>query len=109
MSHGFIVTLNNQTIHEYNEARIPGRLNRYLDQMDQDMEKGIQLGNSWEEHPTELQKQQYVAMVLFDGLEKNDSNLVNVVSAYLFDRYKTLSEINFEQNEELINLKIVSL
>lgn len=109
MSHGFIVTLNNQTIHQYNEARIPGRLNRYLDQMDQDMEKGIQLGDCWKEHPTEIEKQQYVAMVLFDGLEKNNLNLVNVVSAYLHDRYKSLSEINIEQNEELINLKIVSL
>lgn len=109
MSHGFIVTLNNQTIHEYNEARIPGRLNRYLDEMDQDMEKGIQLGDSWQAHPTEMQKQQYVAMVLFDGLEKKDENLVNIMSAYLFNRYKTLSEINIELNEESINLKIVSL
>ena len=109
MSHGFIVTLNNQTIHEYNETRIPGRLKRYLDEMDQGMEMGVQLGDHWQDHPTDFQKQQYVAMVLFRGLQKKDSNLVNIVSAYLQDRYKSLSEINIDQSEDLIDLQIVSL
>ena len=109
MSNGFIVTLNNQTIHKYNEARIPGRLHRYLGQMDQDMEKGIQLGDNWQTDPTEIQKQQYVAMVLFDGLQKKDPNLVEIVSAYLQDRYKNITEVNINQSEDIINLKIVSL
>lgn len=104
MSKSFTVTLNNQTIHKYSEERIPGRLMRYLDEMESDMQKGIQLGDNWQADPSDIQKQQYVAIVLLDGLQKKDSNLVNVTSAYLLNRNESLSEINITQQDGLFNL-----
>lgn len=108
MSKGFTVTLNEQTIHTYNDSRAPGRLRRFMDEMDRDMQSGVQLADEWVEQPSELQKQQYVAMVLFDALEKKDSNLVSLMSSYLIERYETLEEIRITQQEDLINLQIIS-
>lgn len=107
MSKGFIVTLNNQTIHAYKYTRIPGRLIRYLDEKERDMQKGVQLAGQWVETPTEFQMQQYVALVLFDALMKKDSNLINVASAYLSDRYQFITEISITQKGELFNLRII--
>lgn len=105
---GFVVNLNNQMIYKYKETRIPGRLLRHLDRMEKDMQNGINLGGQWVESPSELQKHQYVALVLFDSLQNNNSNLVNITSAYLLDRKKSLSQINITQHEDQFALNLIS-
>lgn len=109
MSHGFLVTLNRQVIFEYNLTRAPARVRRYLDEMDHDMQQGIKLGDEWIEAPTDFQMQQYVAMTLLNGLDRNDSNLVNVMASYLVDRMPELEEIRVEESGELFNLKLITL
>ena len=108
MNSSFVVSLNNQTIHMYSEPRIPGRLMRYLQEMNEDMDSGIQLGEQWIPNPTELQKLQYVSTVLFDSLQKNDTNLINITSAFLADKFDCETQIQITQQEELFNLKIIS-
>jgi len=106
---GFIVTLNKQVIYTHKEKRIPGRLLRHLDEMEQDMQKGINLGGQWVQSPSELQKLQYVALVLFDSLQAKNSNLVNITSSYLSDRNKSLTEINIIQQDDQFILNLLSI
>lgn len=108
MSKAFKVSLNNQTIHTYSEPRIPGRLMRYIDEMNSDMDKGIQLGEQWVTTPSSLQKIQYVSMILLDSLQNNDVNLINVTSAFLANQFDSETEIQFTQQDDLFNLKITS-
>lgn len=57
MLHGFIVTLNSQTIYTYKDIPAPARLRRYLDEMDLHMESGVELDGSFITQPSEYQRQ----------------------------------------------------
>ena len=108
MNNGFIVTLNDQLIYTYTHMPLPGRLRRYHDEMDKQMDNGIKLGEQWIDQPGALQKQQYVAMTLFNALEQKDTNLVNVVSSFLSGRYQSIKEIRVTEQDDVFNLSIIS-
>jgi len=108
MSEKFILTLNNQIIYTYNKMRIPGLLLRFLEQMDRDMDVGIQLGEYWVQQADEETKIRVVAMMLFNAIEQHDTNQMNVMSAYLLNRNETLVEIKVNQQDDCFNLQIIN-
>jgi len=107
MKNSFNVTLNEKIIYSYSEKASPARLRRFLDEIDQDMAQGIQLGDRNETNPSLIQKQQYVSMRLFHAIEKNNSNLTELLSAYLMSRNPDLKEISIIEKDNLLNLKLI--
>ena len=108
MNNGFIVTLNDQVIYTYTPVPLPGRLRRYHNEMDIQMDAGVNLAEHWIDQPSAFQKQQYVAMTLFNALEQKDTNLVNVVSSFLSGRYQSITEIRVTEKDDVFNLSIIS-
>jgi len=108
MPQGFIVSLNNQIIYTYKDIPAPARLRRYLDEMDLHMGKGVQLGDAFIAQPSEFQRQQYVAMDLIHNLEKKDSQIIEVLSAYLMKRNSSLIEINVSSKDDIFNMKFIT-
>ena len=108
MSNSFIVSLNNQTVYEFNETRHPARLRRHLEEIDENLNQGIQLGDQWLDKPDAFQKQQYIAMVLLNALDQNNSDLVSLMSAFLSNKYSQLKEIRATSNEDYFNFTLIS-
>ena len=107
MKNSFNVTLNKQIIYTYTDKPAPARLRRYLEEMDNDMSQGIQLGELFVKQPDEFQRLQYVAMKLFNALDVNDLNQAEVMSAYLLKRKSQLNEVCIHLAGDLINLKLI--
>ena len=108
MPSGFVVTLNKQIIHTYEDIPAPARLRRHFDELDQYMESGVQLGDTFVKQPSAYQKQQYVAMDLIHSLEKNDSQIVQVLSAYLMKRISQLIELKVTSKDDVFNMKFIT-
>jgi len=107
MKNSFNVTLNKQIIYSYKDKPSPARLRRFLDEMDNDMSSGIQLGEVHEKNPSLIQKLQYVSVRLFDAIEKKDTNLMELLSAYLMSRKPELKEISIIEKDDLLNLELI--
>lgn len=107
MKNSFNVTLNKQIIYSYKDKPSPARLRRFLEEMDNDMASGIQVGDSYEKNPTLMQKLQYVSIRLFDAIEKKDSKLIEILSAYLMNRRPELKEISIIEKDDLLNLELI--
>jgi len=106
MKNSFNVTLNEKIIYSYTDKPAPARLRRFLDEIDNDMNSGIQLGELYEETPSLIQKQQYISMKLFYAIEKNDKNLIELLSAYLMSRSPEIKQVLITESGDLFNLKL---
>ena len=107
MKNSFNVTLNKKIIYSYKDKPSPARLRRFLEEMDNDIASGIQVGENYEKNPTLIQKLQYVSIRLFDAIEKKDSNLSDILSAYLMNRRPELKEISIIEKDDLLNLELI--
>jgi len=107
MKNSFNLTLNEKIIYSYIDKPAPARLRRFLDEMDNDMSRGIHLGGLYQEQPSLIQKLQYVSLKLFDAIERKDNNLIELLSAYLMNRKPHLKEISIIEKEDLLNLKLI--
>ena len=96
------IYLNDELIIEHDrDRRLPGHQRLFLDNMDQDMDKGISLDSNVIEKPDAQQRMQYVAMRLVQGILSDNQGTVSATCAYLCNRYDTLKEIHaLEQDEE---------
>ncbi len=108
MRDGFIVSVNTQIVYECNDTRFPARLRRHLDEIETDISEGIQLGDNWVDQPDAFQKQQYIAMVLLNALDKQDTNLVKLLSAYLVSRYTNLGEIRATSSGDFYSFSLIN-
>lgn len=108
MPEAFNVTLNNQTIFQASQDRLPGRVRRYLDEMDQDMDTGIMLGEQPVATPDAYQKQLYVAMQLLIAIDDHNKNLAQVLCCYLQERNPQLIEVRVTEQDGEFNLKLVA-
>ena len=102
----FKLVLNNEIIYEYSQVTHPARLRRFFDEIERDLSAGINLVGEAIESPTDLQKFQYISMMLFDALEKNNQNLVEVLSAFISTRCNEIDEINIQQQGDVFNLSL---
>ena len=77
-------------------ARLPGRQRDFLDKMDEDMDKGIQLAGRQVSQPDRLQRAQYVAMHLLQAFRENNQGMINATAAYLSQRLPELKRIQVQ-------------
>ena len=88
------VIVNDEAILEFDRKKpVPGHQRQYLDQMDERMDKGIQLGDDFIKEPNALQRSQFVANSLVNLLFKEEYPLATAMCTYLAKRLPDLQQL----------------
>jgi hypothetical protein len=94
MSDKLTIVLNGQAVVEYDRGKpLPEQQQAYLDKMDAEMDKGLQIGGEDIRHPDVKQKAQFVALKLFQALEANSEAIIAASCAYLATRMPDLKQV----------------
>jgi hypothetical protein len=102
------VVINDAVKLEYDRsARLPGKQRDFIDKMDADMDEGIELEEQRISHPDAVQRGQYVAMTLLQGMEADNEALVGACCAYLSSRMPGLREIRAEADSEGFSMRLL--
>ena len=88
------VIVNGEPILEFDRKKpVPGHQRQYLDNMDAQMDQGIQLGDDFIENPNELIRSQFVANSLVNMLFKEQYSTAIAMCTYLAKRMPELQQI----------------
>lgn len=102
------VYFNNIKVYEYDKnTRQPGTQRRFYNEMDLDMEQGIELNSEIINSPDKMQRAHYVVMNLLYGIEKNDDGLISATCGYLANRLPELKQIHATDKGEDIILDLL--
>jgi hypothetical protein len=94
MSDKLSVVLNGQVVVEYDRSKaLPEHQLAYLDKMDAEMDKGLQIGGEYIKHPDLKQKAQFVSLQLFQALSANSDAIIAASCAYLANRMPELKQV----------------
>ena len=94
MSRNLVVYVNGMRRLEFDRSRgVPGQQRRLLDEMDDDMGQGIQLGDDRIAAPDDEQRAQYVMQHLLNALARGEENAAVVFCTYLGVRLPELVAI----------------
>ena len=108
MRHMLTLVINEQIVLQYDKNnRLPGHQRRFLERMDDDMNRGIVLGAESLEHPDREQRTRYVAMKLVQAALNDNENLKMAACAYLGDRSPELVKIIAEESDENVSMQLV--
>ena len=95
-----LVIFNNEAVLEYDRSKpMPGQQRQYLDRMDERMDQGIQLGDTFIETPNPLQRAQFVANSLVNSLLKQNFDQAVAMCTFLGKRMPDLQQIKCEGSE----------
>ena len=90
----FYVILNDEPLLEFDRKKpVPGHQRQYLDNMDSQMDQGIQLGDDFITTPNPLQRSQFVANSLINLLLKDEYSMAIAMCTYLAKRMPDLQQI----------------
>ena len=88
------VIVNDEPVLEFDRSKpVPGHQRQYLDNMDSQMDQGIQLGNDFIKQPNALQRSQFVANSLINHLFKDEYSVAIAMCTYLGKRMPDLKQI----------------
>ena len=73
----------------------------FFDSMDNDMNKGWQMGRDWIEHPTPHQRLLIVADKLYSALENRDKKLTMMMAGYILSRAPHVTSIEMDVTGEM--------
>ncbi len=108
MSQQIEVSINNQVVLQFDrQPRLAGKQRQFLDNMDEDMDQGIDLAGQPCPSPTPFQKAQYVAMTLMRALDEKDDELVAACCSYLGSRHADLKVIKTLMHGDSIQMELV--
>lgn len=94
MSKNLVIYINGMRRLEFDRGQgVPGQQRKLLDEMDLDMDNGIQLGDERIEAPDAQQKAQYVIEHLLNALARQQEQAAVVFCTYLGVRLPELLEI----------------
>jgi len=90
----FYVVLNDEPLLEFDRKKpVPGHQRQYLDNMDSQMDQGIQLGDDFIKSPNPLQRSQFVANSLINLLLKDEYSTAIAMCTYLAKRLPDLQQV----------------
>ena len=103
------VIVNNDPILEFDRAKpVPGHQRQYLDNMDSQMDQGIQLGADFIKAPDALQRSQFVANSLVNHLLKEEYSVAIAMCTYLAKRMPDLKQIKCQGDlEKELSIELV--
>lgn len=103
------VVVNGVSILEFDRGKpIPGQQRQALDVMDQNMDKGIKLGEEHIPSPNPMQRAQFVANSLINALFAENYSLATAMSTYLAKRIPELQQVKAAGDiETSLNIELV--
>lgn len=102
------VVLNGNEIYEYEKnTRHPGKQREFLDNMDLDMDEGIEIDGKLISHPDRMQRAQYVAMSLLYGIQMESKGLISAACGYLVTRLPDLKQIRAVEKGEEVTMDLI--
>ena len=109
----FYVILNDEPLLEFDRKKpVPEHQRQYLDNMDSQMDQGIQLGDDFIKAPNPLQRSQFVANSLVNLLLKDQYSMAIAMCTYLAKRMPDLQQIKAKgefgsQKENELTIELV--
>ncbi|MEE9445821.1 MAG: hypothetical protein V3V19_09175 [Cocleimonas sp.] len=108
----FYVILNDEPLLEFDRKKpVPGHQRQYLDNMDSQMDQGIQLGDDFIRTPNPLQRSQFVANSLINLLLKDEYSMAIAMCTYLAKRMPELQQVKaqgkFDDKENDLSIELV--
>lgn len=88
-------------------SRHTGIQRRFFDEMDLDMDKGIELNGEMIESPQKVQRTNYVAMSLLYGIENDNEGMISATCGYLANRLPGLKQIQATETGEEVTLDFI--
>ncbi|MEE8388943.1 MAG: hypothetical protein V3R65_10230 [Acidiferrobacterales bacterium] len=79
----------------------------FFDKMDNDMDRGWQMGADYVEKPDKLQRCQIAADRVLDAIGTHNDNLKLLMLGFILDRVPTVSEIVIDTGGEVMNTEII--
>ncbi len=108
MSTKLRVVLNGTEVFEYEKnTRHPGKQREFLDNMDLDMDEGIEIDGELISAPDKLQRAQYVAMSLLYGIKMQSEGLISASCGYLVTRLPDLKQIRAVESGEEVTMDLI--
>ena len=108
MSTKLTVVLNGQPIVEYDRnVRLPGHQREFLDKMDMDMDKGLEVNGELSANPDLGKRAQYIAMHLVQAIVNDNEAMISAMCAYLATRIPDLKQIKADEQGENISIDLV--
>lgn len=103
-----VLQIDGEDVFEFDRnTRLPGHQRDFLDKMDEDMDRGIELANVHIDNPDTMQRARYVALHLLHAYQEENHPLLTATCAYLIQRLPALNTIVVEQQEEQSHLQLV--
>ena len=103
MHNSLSIYINGEIILQYDKnTRHPGKQRQFMDNMDLDMDEGIEINGQVISSPDNMQRANYVAMNLLHGIEIKNDGLISATCAYIVNRYPELKQIrSIEKGDEI--------
>ncbi len=102
------VVLNGSEIYEYaKNTRHPGKQREFLDNMDLDMDAGIEIDGEVISSPDMMQRAQYVAMSLLYGIQMKSDGLISAACGYLVTRLPDLKQIRAVEEGDEVTMDLI--
>ncbi len=97
----FAIVINGEKVidHDRNK-RLTGLQRRFLDEMDQKMDQGIDLAGEHIEQPDIMQRAQFVANTLMTALDKENDALAAACCSYLARRLPKLQQVRAKKEAD---------
>ena len=100
------IIINDEMVLEYNKSnRLPGHQRQFLDQMDNDMDQGIELNGQVFNTPSQEQRAKYIAMYLINALLNETDHMVIASCAYLGHRLPDLEKVIAEEHSDEVTIE----
>ncbi len=103
------VVVNDEALLEFDRSKpVPGHQRQYIDNMDSQMDQGIQLGKDFIQNPNALQRSQFVANSLVNHLLKEKYSVAIAMCTYLAKRMPELKQIKCkEESDKSLSIELV--
>jgi len=105
---GLTILVNGEPHLEYDRAKpLPEHQLAYLDRMDERMAAGIELGGARVDGPDALQRAQFVAIQVIEGLQDGNEPVVAASCAYLASRMPDLTQVKARLVDQGYSVELV--
>lgn len=108
MSEKLVVMLNGVSQIEYDRSgTLPDRQREYLDRLDQQLDRGVELNGEHVEQPDRIQRAQFVAVHMIHAIKSENEPLAAATCSYLADRLPDLKQVKADEDGEEISIDLV--
>ena len=108
MSTMLSIYINGIKVLDYEKnTRQPGKQRQFLDNMDLDMDEGIEINGKLISSPDKMQRANYVAMSLLYGIENKSEGMISATCGYLANRLPELKQIRSVKEGDEITMDLI--